>query len=143
MKRLCILVSSSILLASCGRSENQPTNNGAAANAAQAEKPHAYCFFKDEEMKGWTAKRDQHGDISVDGEAHVADPRYKASFSKVAVGPKKAIFELTISQNDLGYAMRDNWWHVGLIAPNSASLTEATVQCGDKLVADLKLPPKG
>lgn len=137
-----ILVGGAMVVTSCGQSAIQDSTNE-AAKVAQPEKKHAYCFFKDAEMKGWKASRDRHGDITVDGEAHVKDPRYKALFGKVAVGPKKAILDLTISQNDLGYAMRDDWWHVGVVVPNSASLNEATVECGDKIVADLQVPPKG
>jgi hypothetical protein len=138
-----LLAGSFVLLAACGETTKPTHNDEAAVNSAQPEKKPAYCFFKDDEMKGWKAARDRHGDISVDGQAHVKDPRYKATFGKVEVGPQKVILDLSITENDLGYAMRDNWWHVGMTAPNSASLTEAVVQCGDKIVADLKVPQKG
>jgi len=144
MKRsLCILIGSSVILAGCQRSTDGSGANEVSANVAQPAKKPAYCFFKDDELKGWKVSRDGHGDISVEGEAHVKDPRYKASFGKTETGPKKAIVVPTISQNDTGYATPDNWWHVGAVVPNSASLNEVSVECGDKVIADLQLPPKG
>lgn len=143
MKRnMLVLVSTVALLSACGQQADESSSNIAVANSAAPAKKHAYCFFKDDEMKGWKVSRDRHGDISVDGQAHVKDPRYKASFGNVEVGPKTVIVVPTITQNDTGYATADNWWHVGIVAPNSASLNEARVQCGDKIVADLQVPPK-
>lgn len=142
-RTLCILIGGSVILAGCGRSANGNSTNEASANVAQPEKKHSYCFFKDDELRGWKVSRDPHGDISVEGEAHVKDPRYKASFGTVEVGPKKVILVPTIAQNDTGYATPDDWWHLGAVVPNSASVNEASVECGDKVVADLEVPPKG
>ncbi|HEV2595459.1 MAG TPA: hypothetical protein VGU01_09705 [Sphingomicrobium sp.] len=144
MKRsVCILIGSSVILAGCGPSSNGSAANEASGNAVKPPKKPAYCFFKDDELKGWKISRDRNGDITVEGQAHVQDPRYKASFGKIEVGPRKAILVPTIVQNDTGYATPDNWWHVGATSPNSALLNEASVECGDKVVADLQLPPKG
>jgi hypothetical protein len=144
MKRgLCILIGSSLVLAGCGRSADGNGANEASATLAKPEKKPSYCFFKDDELKGWKASRDEHGDIKVEGDGHVADPRYKAAFGKTETGPKKAILVPTISQNDTGYATADNWWHLAATVPNSASLNEASVECGGKVVADLQVPPKG
>lgn len=144
MKRaLFILIGSTAVLAGCGQSAGNGTANVAAANTSQPEKKPAYCFFKDDEMKGWTASRDKDGNITIKGKAHVNDPRYKATVGQVAVGPKKVIIFPTITTNDTGYATPDNWWDVTETAPNTASLNEAAVQCGDKTVADLQVPPKG
>jgi hypothetical protein len=143
MKRsLLILVGSTSLLAGCGQSSNNVSTNEAAANAAQPEKKPAYCFFKDDEMKDWKASRNSLGNIRIEGKAHVKDPRYKATVGQWAVGPKKVIIFPTITTNDTGYAKPDNWWDVGVGVPNTASLNEAVVQCGDKIVADIQVPPK-
>jgi hypothetical protein len=137
-----VLICSTVLAAACTQSADNGSANLAASNTAAPVKKHAYCFFKDDEMKGWKASRDRHGDITVAGEAHVKDPRYKATITKVEVGPKKVIVIPTITENDTGYATNDNWWHVSIVAPNSASLNEAEVQCGDKSVAVLEVPAK-
>lgn len=142
-RRLCIVIGSSMILAGCGPSTGGNGTNEASANAAKPEKKPSYCFFKDDELKGWKISRDRHGDITVEGQAHVKDPRYKASFGTIEAGPKKAILVPTIAQNDTGYATPDNWWHLGATVPDSASLNEASVECGDKVVADLQVPPKG
>jgi len=144
MKRaLFILIGSTAVLAGCGQSAGNGTANVAAANTSQPEKKPAYCFFKDDEMKGWTASRDKDGNITIKGKAHVKDPRYKAAFGQVGAGPKMATASPTIAQNDTGYATPDNWWDLSATVPNSASLNEVQVQCGDKTVADLQVPPKG
>lgn len=142
MKRtLLILIGGTALLAGCNRSSGNVSGNEAAANTAQPEKKPAYCFFKDDELKGWKASRDQDGNITVKGKAHVKDPRYKATVGQVAVGPKKIIIFPTITTNT-GYAQPDDWWDLSETVPNTASLNEAAVECGDKTVADLQVPPK-
>jgi len=56
-------------LAAC----SQPTANGAAdqaaANSAQPRKKVGHCFFKDAEMKGWSAARGKDGNITVKSDA--------------------------------------------------------------------------
>lgn len=141
MRGLFILIGSTAVLAGCGQSSQNVAGNEAAANTAQPEKKPAYCFFKDDEMKGWTASRDKDGNITVKGKAHVKDPRYKAVVGQVATGPKKVIIFPTITTNS-GYAQADDWWEISETVPNTAALNEAAVQCGDKTVADLQVPPK-
>jgi hypothetical protein len=142
MRKFMLLIGVSALGA-CGQSADNSSANQAGANSAQPAKKPAYCFFKDDEMKGWAASRDKDGNIAIKGKAHVKDPRYKASFGQVSTQAKMAILSPTISQNDTGYATADNWWDLTTTVPNSASLTEVQVQCGDKTVADLQVPPKG
>ena len=139
MKRaLFILIGGTAVLAGCGQSsQNVQTNE--AANAAQPEKRPAYCFFKDDEMKGWKAIRSADGNIHITGKAHVKDPRYKAVIGQWIVGPKKVTVSPTITTNT-GYAQPDDWWDLDVGVPNTASVTEAVVQCGDKTVADLQVP---
>ena len=143
MKRsMHILAGSAALVAGCNQSAgNSSANDAAANNAPPAPKP-AYCFFKDEEMKGWSATRNKDGNITVKGKAHVKDPRYKALFGEPVVGPKSATLSPTIGQNDTGYATADNWWDLSATLPNSAGLAEVQVQCGGKTVADLQVAPK-
>ena len=143
MKRvLCILVGSSALLAGCGQSSENSAANEAAANAAQPAKKNSYCFFKPEEMKDWAAARGKDGNITVNGKAHVKDPRYKPVFGEPVTGPDGVTLSPTISQNDTGYATADNWWDVTATLPNSAAVGRVQVTCGGKTVADLQVPPK-
>lgn len=140
-RTLFILIGSTFVLAGCGQSSQNASANEAAANVAQPENKPAYCFFKDDEMKGWTASRDKDGNITIKGKAHVKDPRYKAVVGQVATGPKKVIIFPSITTNT-GYAQPDDWWDLSETAPNTASLNEAAVQCGGKTIADLQVPPK-
>jgi hypothetical protein len=143
MKRIVwVLVGSAALLAGCNRSADNSSANQAATNSAQPVKKPAYCFFKDDEMKGWAAARDKDGNVTVKGKAHVKDPRYKAAMGEPEVGPKMAILSPSIAQNDTGYAAADDWWDLSATIPNSAAVAEVQVQCGDKTVADLQVPPK-
>jgi hypothetical protein len=142
MKRaLFILIGSTAVLAGCNQSTGNAPANEAAANTSQPEKKPAYCFFKDDEMKGWKAIRTDNGNIHISGKAHVKDPRYKAVIGQWALGPKKVTVSPTITTNT-GYAQPDDWWDVDVGIPNTASVTEAVVQCGDKTVADIQVPPK-
>lgn len=137
-----VLIGGMLPLAACGQQTDNGASNVAASNTAAQQTKHAYCFFKDDEMKGWTAVRESDGSIKVEGKAHVKDPRYKATISQSAIGPKKVIINPTIGTNDTGYAKPDDWWDLSVTVPNTASLTEAVVQCGDKTVADLQVPLK-
>jgi hypothetical protein len=138
----CILAAGVALLAGCNQSDTNSSANEAAANRAQPARKHAYCFFKDEEMKGWAASRGGDGNITVKGKAHVKDPRYKPQFGEPTVASNIATLSPTIGQNDTGYATADNWWDVSATVPNSSAVTEVKVECGDKTVADLQVPPK-
>lgn len=143
MKRvMCMLIGSTALLAGCGQSTDNTAANEAAANAAQPKKKPAYCFFKDEEMKGWSASRGKDGNITVKGKAHVKDPRYKPVFGEPLAGPNGTVLSPTITQNDTGYATADNWWDLSTTLPNSVSITAVQVECGGKTVADLQVPAK-
>ena len=141
--KLCtwVLIGSAIALAGCGKSADDSAANEAAANSARATKKPSYCFFKDDEMKGWTAARGKDGNIAVKGKAHVKDPRYKAVFGEPAVEAGAAVLSPSISQNDTGYATADNWWDLSTTIPNSGALTKVTIQCGGKTAADLQVPP--
>jgi ABC-type glycerol-3-phosphate transport system substrate-binding protein len=75
MRKFIILLGTAAGLAACGQSTDQAADNE-AANAAAAEKPRpAYCFFKDEETKGWAAKADKDGNVVVTGKAYREDCR--------------------------------------------------------------------
>lgn len=141
MRALSVVIGGSLLLAACGQAADNENNQVAAAPPAP-KKQAAYCFFKPEEMKAWTATRATNGNITVKGKAHVKDPRYQASFGQVATGPKKVIVYLTIAPNGTGYAAPDDTWSLSETVPDSASVNEAVVQCGDKVIADLQISPK-
>ncbi|MBV9463289.1 MAG: hypothetical protein JO317_03575, partial [Verrucomicrobiae bacterium] len=130
------------VLTACGQS----TDNGSErANqpAAQPKKAAAYCFFKEDELKGWTAKRGKDGNIGVKGKAHVKDPRYKAVLNPATVSGTSAELTPTIGQNDTGYGAVDDTWDLSATIPNSAAVTTVTVTCGDKTIANLNVPAKG
>ena len=138
MRRFIIFLGA-FVLAGCGQaSDNAPVNQV----KAQPRKA-AYCFFKDEEMKAWTATRGKDGNITVKGKAHVKDPRYKAVFGAPTITGTSAQLAPSISQNDTGYAALEDWWEISAAIPDSSSIGAVSVRCGDKLVAQLKVPPKG
>lgn len=136
---LITLVAGSLLLAAC----SQSSDDNAAENVAKPAKKHGFCFFKDEEMKGWTAARAKDGSITLKGKAHVKDPRYKALLGQPTVEGSVATIAPTIGQNDTGFATADNWWDLSATLPNSAAVTEVRIECGAKTVADLPVPPAG
>ena len=141
MRRFSLVVGLAAVLAACGQSnDNGPTNQVAAQ---PAKKKPAYCFFKDEELKGWTAKRDKDGNVTLAGNAHVKDPRYKAILGASDIKGTTASLSPTIVQNDTGYGAPEDTWNVTASIPNSAAITTVIVTCGDKNVAQLEVPKKG
>ena len=143
MRKFIILAGSAAALAACGQSSDE----GAAANesnvTAEAEKPKpAYCFFKDDETKGWTAKADKSGNVVVSGKAYREDSRYKALLSPATVTGTTVEIAPTLTANDTGFAAPGNWWDVTQTIPNSQAVTTVKVSCGDKLVATLPVARK-
>jgi hypothetical protein len=141
--RYLLIAGAAALLSGCGQSANDNSVNQAAANAAQPKKKAAYCFFKDSETKSWTAARGKDGNIVVKGKAYHEDGRYKALLGPAEVTETTAALAPTIAVNDTGYSARDNWWDVSATIPNSAAIDTVRVTCGDKNVAELKVPAKG
>ena len=143
MRKFIILAGSAAALAACGQSSDE----GAAANesnvTAEAEKPKpAYCFFKDDETKGWTAKADKSGNVVVSGKAYREDSRYKALLSPATVNGSTAEVSPTIGQNDTRFGAPDDWWPLSETIPNSQAVGTVTVKCGDKVLATLAVPRK-
>ena len=142
MHRSIVIAGAATALASCGQSSETASNN-AAANAAAAEAPKpAYCFFKDSETKGWTAKLDKSGNVVVSGKAYREDSRYKALLSPATVSGSTAEVAPTIAPNDTGFGAPENWWSVSETIPNSQTVTAVTVKCGDETLASLSVPRK-
>ena len=130
-------------LAACGQSAGNDAANQATANAAQPKKKVPYCFFKDDQTKGWSAARDKDGNIVVKGKAFRSDPRYQALLGPPTVTGTTVEISPTIQQNATGSAAPDNWWDVNSTIPNSAAIETVMVSCGAKTLAGLKVAPKG
>jgi hypothetical protein len=142
MRKSTFLLCAAAALVACGQSNDNVAANQAAAKAAQPKKKPAYCFFKDSETKGWAASRAKDGNVVVKGKAYRLDSRYKALLGPPAVSGTTAEIAPTIAVNDTGYAVLDNWWDVKATIPKSAGVTNVTVRCGAKTIAELKLPPR-
>lgn len=142
MRTYLVLIGASAL-AACGQSTDNEAANQAAANTAQPKKKVAYCFFKDQETKDWSAARDKDGNITVKGKAFRSDPRYQAILGPPTVTGTAAEISPTIQQNATGFAAPENWWDVSSTIPNSAGIETVKVSCGAKTLAELKVAPKG
>lgn len=136
------LLGSALTLAACGQS-NDTSANQAAANSAQPKKKPAFCFFKDEELKDWSATRDKDGNVTLKGKAHVKDSRYQAMLGTAEVAGNRATIAPSIGQNGTGYGAPEDWWDLTATIPNSAAVDTVAVTCGVKTVAELKVPLKG
>jgi hypothetical protein len=139
MRKFAFLMSAAAL-AGCGQSSDS-ANQTAAVHPKKPRPP--YCFFKDSETKDWKASRDKDGNIVVKGKAFRLDSRYKAVLLPPVVTGSSAEIRPSITVNDTGYGAPDNWWDLTATLPSSAALDAVEVRCGEKTVADLKVPPKG
>ena len=141
MRRIIVLLGTAAL-AACGQpSGNQPGKN-TVVNDTAAEKPPAYCFFKDSATKGWKASVDKSGNVVVSGKGYAEDSRYKAVLSPATVSGTSAEIAPTLAQNDTGYASEDNWWAMSQTVPDSVAVETVTVKCGEETIASLKVPRK-
>ena len=152
MAKIYLPLCAAFALVACGTAGDTPANQttasaegGEAGNAvAEAPKPKktGYCFFKDSETSGWSASRDQQGNVVVKGRAFRSDPRYKAALGAAEINGSIATISPTISQND-GYASPGNWWDVTATIPDSATVETVKVECGAKTLAELGLRRPG
>lgn len=127
-------------LTACGQpAAEKEAANEAAANTAAPERP-AYCFFKDNETKGWAAKADKSGNVVVTGKAYRSDARYQVVLQPAKVEGTTAEISPTIQQNQTGFAAPDNWWDVTQTIPDSGAVTDVLVTCGGKTIAELAVP---
>jgi len=116
----------------------------AAANAtASGPKRAAFCFFKNNETKGWTATASADGNVVVKGKAFRSDPRYMAQLGEAQVTGSHAEIVPTIGLNTTGFAAPENWWDVSATIPNSSAVTSVTVRCGKKMLAELSIKREG
>lgn len=138
MRKLFLVAGTAAFLAACGQGD---TSKPAAP--APPKKKVGYCFFKDQETKGWAASRGKDGNIVVKGKAYRSDARYKAVLQPATVIGPTAELKPTIVLNDTGFAADGNWWDVKATIPNSAGVDAVKVICGAKTFAELKVAPKG
>lgn len=130
-------------LAACSQSTDDGTANQAAANTVQPKKKASHCFFKDAEMKGWSAVRGKDGNITVKGKVYRSDSRYKVVFGEPVVSGTTAEVSPTLQQNSAAYGAPDDWWDVTSTIAGGAAVDIVNVTCGPKTVAALEVPVKG
>jgi hypothetical protein len=127
-----------------GAGDHDAGATNAAANAtASRPKRAAYCFFKDNETKGWTATAGPDGNVVVKGRAFRSDPRYMAQLGEAQVTGSHAEIVPTIGLNTTGFAAPENWWDVSATIPNSSAVTSVSVRCGKKMLAELSIKREG
>jgi hypothetical protein len=134
---IIVVAAAAAALAACGSGE---ADNGAnaVANAAAAPKHPTYCFFKDAATKNWTVGVVYGGSVTVGGKARLDDARYRGELGQPEIVGTKARVWLTMAENH-GYASPDSWWDVTFAIPDSTKVTDVTVMCGTKTVAELKV----
>ena len=143
MRKSIILLAAAAGLAGCSQSSDNAAANNAAANSAATEKPKpAYCFFKDDETKGWAAKVGKDGSVVLSGKVYRSDSRYKAVLQPATVNGTTAEVSPTITVNDTGFAAPEDWWDVSQTIPNSGAVTTVNVTCGKNTVASLTVSRK-
>jgi hypothetical protein len=140
MHRSIFLLCAVGALGGCGQSggndASQTAVNAGTTATAPTEKRSPYCFFKNEETKGWKAAVGKDAKVTVTGKAHVKDSRYKPELGQPEVTGTSAEVRPTISVNT-GYASPDNWWDVSFAIPDSTAVDHVNVRCGSKTLAEL------
>lgn len=141
MHRSLLLLGAALLVAGCNQGEAPDNEVSANATAPAKPKVNHYCFYKKDASKGWAATRDAKGNVTVTGKAHVDDVRYAADLGQPEVAGTAAKLWLSTTTN-MSYARPGNWWDVSFTIPDSADVTEVTVNCDkDRVFADLKVKP--
>jgi hypothetical protein len=141
-KSMMAMVAGASALAACGQA-NQPAEASANVAAAAPAKKVPYCFFKDENSKGWAASAGKDGNVTVKGKGYVADGRYMAGLKPAEIDGSTANLQLAVPQNDTGHSKIDGWWDISSTIPDSAGVDTVNVLCGAKTVATLDVKRKG
>jgi hypothetical protein len=138
---ICLVLAgaAAIALAGCGQDEGAGPEANASTNTAAAPKKVPYCFYKDENTKGWTASAGKDGNVTVKGKAYVADGRYMAELKPPEISGTTATLQLGMPQNQTGFSTENGWWDVKSEIPNSGAVTQVQVLCGAKTVATLPI----
>jgi hypothetical protein len=129
-------------LVGCSPTDEADNQANASVNSAAQPKRAAYCFFKDDETRGWSAAADAQGNVVVKGKAYRSDPRYMAVLGEPQVVGSSAEIAPSIGPNTTGFAAPENWWDVSATIPNSTSVTTVSVRCGKKVLAELPIKRK-
>jgi hypothetical protein len=140
MRSTVLLLAAAAGLTACGQSAGDGAANQAAAAPKKAKIP--YCFFKDQDSKGWTASTDSVGNVVVKGQLYRSDSRYMAVLGQTKVEGASAEVWPTIVLNDTGYAAGDNWWPTRFVIPGSGAVDKVAVRCGARVLATLDVPRK-
>ena len=134
------VVAAAAALAACSQSGTDNAAANATANASAPAKKHpTYCFFKDAAAKGWAASVDASGNVTIKGQAHIDDRRYRGDISQSEVTGDKASVWLTMAPNTTGMGALDDWWDLSNTIPGSGAVQSVTLLCGKKTVAELKI----
>jgi hypothetical protein len=143
MRNTLSIIAAFGLLAACGQSADNGAADQAAANKVEPKKKATHCFFKDAEMKGWSAARGKDGNITVKGKVYRSDSRYKVVFGEPVIDGTAVELSPTLQQNSAAYGAPDDWWDVSSTVPNSAAIDTVRVTCGSSTLADIKVATKG
>ena len=142
-RSMIAIVAGAAALAGCGQANEAADASANVAKAAAPAKKVPYCFFKDENSKGWAASSGKDGNVIVKGKGYVADGRYMAGLKPAEIEGSTASLQLAMPQNDTGYSKTDGWWDISSTIPQSAAVDTVKVLCGAKTVATLEVKRKG
>jgi len=142
-RSMIAIVAGAAALAGCGQANEAADASANVAKAAAPAKKVPYCFFKDENSKGWAASAGKDGNVIVKGKGYVADGRYMAGLKPAEIEGSTASLQLAMPQNDTGYSKADGWWDISSTIPQSAAVDTVKVLCGAKTVATLEVKRKG
>ena len=142
-RSMIAIVAGAAALAGCGQANEAADASANVAKAAAPAKKVPYCFFKDENSKGWAASAGKDGNVIVKGKGYVADGRYMAGLKPAEIDGSTASLQLAMPQNDTGYSKTDGWWDISSTIPQSAAVDTVKVLCGAKTVATLEVKRKG
>jgi len=142
-RSMIAIVAGAAALAGCGQANEAADASANVAKAAAPAKKVPYCFFKDENSKGWAASAGKDGNVIVKGKGYVADGRYMAGLKPAEIEGSTASLQLAMPQNDTGYSKADGWWDISSTIAQSAAVDTVKVLCGAKTVATLEVKRKG
>lgn len=120
-----------LALISCQKGPSSNAQNQSSNALATGGGPaNMICMFKPGETRNWAATVNPNGSITVTGQAHVSNPKYRAKLFNHQVSGSVARVYVTQAENSTGIAPSDGWWDVTpYTIPDNGSIQTVEIWC--------------
>ena len=95
------------------------------------------CAFEPDDTRNWVTRINPDRSVTVEGQARVGNPKYRAELFLPQVQDARARAFLTMAENHSGQSPPDGWWDVSYTFPDpDGAIQTVEIWCDfDKMLA--------